>query len=97
MSNAQPGGYYFAPPSHWPVVGSTALFFIAVGGVLLMNSYGAGLILVAWILGIVEEAEVGKVYDGKVVTIVDFGAFVNFMGSRCRPPLQSVPSARAAS
>jgi polyribonucleotide nucleotidyltransferase len=36
----------------------------------------------AWILGIVEEAEVGKVYDGKVVTIVDFGAFVNFMGGK---------------
>ena len=35
-----------------------------------------------WILGIVEEAEVGKVYDGKVVTIVDFGAFVNFMGGK---------------
>ncbi len=35
-----------------------------------------------WILGIVEEAEVGKIYDGKVVTIVDFGAFVNFMGGK---------------
>lgn len=35
-----------------------------------------------WILGIVEEAEVGKVYVGKVVNIVDFGAFVNFMGGK---------------
>jgi polyribonucleotide nucleotidyltransferase len=35
-----------------------------------------------WIAGIVEEAEVGKVYDGKVVNIVDFGAFVNFMGGK---------------
>ncbi len=35
-----------------------------------------------WISGIVEEAEVGKVYDGKVVNIVDFGAFVNFMGGK---------------
>ena len=35
-----------------------------------------------WILGIVEEAEVGKVYNGKVVNIVDFGAFVNFMGGK---------------
>ena len=35
-----------------------------------------------WILGIVEEAEVGKIYDGKVVNIVDFGAFVNFMGGK---------------
>jgi polyribonucleotide nucleotidyltransferase len=33
-------------------------------------------------LGIVEEAEVGKIYDGKVVNIVDFGAFVNFMGGK---------------
>jgi polyribonucleotide nucleotidyltransferase len=35
-----------------------------------------------WILGIVEEAEIGKIYDGKVVNIVDFGAFVNFMGGK---------------
>ncbi len=35
-----------------------------------------------WILGIVEEPEIGKVYDGKVVNIVDFGAFVNFMGGK---------------
>ena len=35
-----------------------------------------------WILGIVEEPEVGKVYTGKVVNIVDFGAFVNFMGGK---------------
>jgi len=36
----------------------------------------------AWILGIVEEPEVGKIYSGKVVSAVDFGAFVNFMGAR---------------
>jgi polyribonucleotide nucleotidyltransferase len=36
----------------------------------------------AWIAGIVEEAEVGKVYNGKVVNLVDFGAFVNFMGGK---------------
>ncbi len=35
-----------------------------------------------WIKGIVEEAEVGKVYSGKVVNLVDFGAFVNFMGGK---------------
>ncbi|WP_066712586.1 polyribonucleotide nucleotidyltransferase, partial [Sphingomonas adhaesiva] len=35
-----------------------------------------------WIKGIVEEAEVGKIYTGKVVNIVDFGAFVNFMGGK---------------
>ena len=37
---------------------------------------------IKWIKGLVEEAEVGKVYDGKVVNIVDFGAFVNFMGGK---------------
>ena len=31
---------------------------------------------------IVAEPEVGKVYNGKVVKIVEFGAFVNFMGAR---------------
>ncbi|SEK94427.1 polyribonucleotide nucleotidyltransferase [Sphingomonas palmae] len=35
-----------------------------------------------WIKGLVEEAEVGKIYNGKVVNIVDFGAFVNFMGGK---------------
>ena len=34
-----------------------------------------------WIKGIVEEPEIGKIYDGKVIKIMDFGAFVNFMGS----------------
>ncbi|MBC9033314.1 polyribonucleotide nucleotidyltransferase [Sphingomonas sp. JC676] len=37
---------------------------------------------IAWIKGIVEEAEVGKIYNGKVVNLVDFGAFVNFMGGK---------------
>ena len=35
-----------------------------------------------WINGIVEEPEIGKIYEGKVVKLMDFGAFVNFMGSR---------------
>ena len=35
-----------------------------------------------WIRGIVAEPEVGVIYNGKVVKIVDFGAFVNFLGSR---------------
>ena len=35
-----------------------------------------------WILGIVAEPEPGKIYRGKVVKTVDFGAFVNFMGAR---------------
>jgi len=31
---------------------------------------------------IVEEPEVGKIYTGKVVKLMDFGAFVNFFGKR---------------
>ena len=34
------------------------------------------------IYAIVAEPEEGQVYDGKVVKIVDFGAFVNFFGKR---------------
>jgi len=32
-----------------------------------------------WIRGLTEEPEVGKLYRGKVVTIKDFGAFVNIL------------------
>ena len=31
---------------------------------------------------IVAEPEIGKIYEGKVVKTMDFGAFVNFMGTR---------------
>ncbi|MFA4994471.1 MAG: polyribonucleotide nucleotidyltransferase [Bdellovibrionales bacterium] len=37
---------------------------------------------IAWIKGIVAEPEIGAIYKGKVVKIVDFGAFVNFLGAR---------------
>ena len=33
----------------------------------------------AWIKSLVEEPEVGKTYQGKVVSIKDFGAFVNIL------------------
>ncbi|MFL5199382.1 MAG: S1 RNA-binding domain-containing protein, partial [Microvirga sp.] len=35
-----------------------------------------------WIHSIVAEPEVGEIYEGTVVKCVDFGAFVNFFGSR---------------
>ncbi len=35
-----------------------------------------------WIKSIASEPEVGQVYDGTVVKVVDFGAFVNFFGSK---------------
>jgi len=34
---------------------------------------------IEWIKGLTEEAEVGKIYRGQVVSIKDFGAFVNIM------------------
>ena len=35
-----------------------------------------------WIKGIVAEPELGAIYNGKVVKVVDFGAFVNFLGAK---------------
>jgi polyribonucleotide nucleotidyltransferase len=35
-----------------------------------------------WIKSIASEPEVGQVYEGTVVKVMDFGAFVNFFGSR---------------
>src|SRR6266852_6181861 len=35
-----------------------------------------------WIRGIVADPEVGGIYNGKVVKVVDFGAFVNFLGAK---------------
>ncbi len=37
---------------------------------------------VKWIQEIAAEPEVGVIYGGKVVKVVDFGAFVNFFGAR---------------
>jgi polyribonucleotide nucleotidyltransferase len=42
----------------------------------------AGDAAINWIKGIVAEPEVGMIYDGKVVKVVDFGAFVNFLGAK---------------
>jgi predicted RNA-binding protein with RPS1 domain len=37
---------------------------------------------VKWVKSITDEAEVGKVYEGKVVKVMEFGAFVNFFGAK---------------
>ena len=37
---------------------------------------------IEWIRSIIAEPEVGVLYSGKVVKVVDFGAFVNFLGTR---------------
>ena len=35
-----------------------------------------------WIKGIASDPEVGAIYDGTVVKVVEFGAFVNFFGAK---------------
>jgi len=42
----------------------------------------AGQAALDWINSIVAEPEPGVIYKGKVVKVVDFGAFVNFLGNR---------------
>ncbi|MCY4238158.1 MAG: polyribonucleotide nucleotidyltransferase [Rhodospirillaceae bacterium] len=37
---------------------------------------------IRWINNIVAEPESGKIYTGKVVKVMDFGAFVNFLGAK---------------
>jgi polyribonucleotide nucleotidyltransferase len=46
------------------------------------NDAAAAQKAIDWIHGIVAEPELGVIYNGKVVKVVEFGAFVNFMGSR---------------
>lgn len=66
------GGYYFPPPSKWPVVGSTAVFFIGAGLVMWMNEiqpfgYASLLtgfailtyMLVGWFGQVARESEAG--------------------------------------
>jgi cytochrome c oxidase subunit III len=77
VANTQTSGYYFAPPSHWPVVGSLALFFLATGGVLLMNGYGEGWLpfaagfftlvymLFGWFGNVIRESE-GGLFNSQV-------------------------------
>ena len=35
-----------------------------------------------WIKSIASEPEIGQIYDGKIVKVMDFGAFVNFFGAK---------------
>ncbi len=37
---------------------------------------------IEWIESLTAEPELNKIYTGKVVKVLDFGAFVNFMGNR---------------
>jgi polyribonucleotide nucleotidyltransferase len=37
---------------------------------------------VKWIKSLTAEPEIGEIYDGKIVKVMDFGAFVNFFGPK---------------
>jgi polyribonucleotide nucleotidyltransferase len=37
---------------------------------------------IKWIKSLTSEAEIGQIYDGKVVKVMEFGAFVNFFGAK---------------
>ena len=37
---------------------------------------------IKWIKSLTSEAEIGAIYDGKVVKVMEFGAFVNFFGAK---------------
>jgi len=78
--SATTGGYYFAPPSIWPVVGSIALLFMGGGAAMWMNDiqpYGyAGLavgfgilvyMLFGWFGNVITENEAG-LYNEQVDT-----------------------------
>jgi polyribonucleotide nucleotidyltransferase len=37
---------------------------------------------IKWIKSITSEPEIGQIYDGTVVKVMEFGAFVNFFGAK---------------
>jgi polyribonucleotide nucleotidyltransferase len=53
------------------------------GTIKIASSSGTAInAAIKWIKSIVSEPEIGEIYDGTVVKVVDFGAFVNFFGAR---------------
>ena len=74
---SQSTSYYLPEPSHWPVVGSCALFLMAFGGVLWMNEAAAGqwvvlagmltlvYMMFGWFGTVIRESEGGK-YNNQV-------------------------------
>jgi len=53
------------------------------GTIKIASSSGTAInAAIKWIKSIVSEPEVGEIYEGTVVKVVDFGAFVNFFGAR---------------
>jgi polyribonucleotide nucleotidyltransferase len=53
------------------------------GSVKVSASDGAKIkAAIDWIKSLTSEPEIGAIYNGKVVKVVDFGAFVNFFGAK---------------
>ena len=53
------------------------------GTIKVASSSGAAIAAaLKWIKGIVSEPEMGEIYEGKIVKVMDFGAFVNFFGAK---------------
>jgi cytochrome c oxidase subunit 3 len=76
MAETTGRGHYFVPqPMPWPIIGSTALFTMAIGAVFLFNGTTAGWIGIAaglmaliymmfrWVGDVIRESEAGK-YHG---------------------------------
>jgi cytochrome c oxidase subunit 3 len=71
-SHTASNSYYLPAPSHWPIVGSVAVFLIAGSGVLLMNAMSVGWFVLAaafavllyflfgWFGTVIGESESGK-------------------------------------
>jgi cytochrome c oxidase subunit III len=76
-SHSAPGKYFVPEPSKWPLVGSTALLFMAFGAVGTMNKLGWGwwalgvgfaillYMLFGWFGAVVKESE-GRLYGKNV-------------------------------
>jgi S1 RNA binding domain len=66
----------------WPDPLEDPTIYAEPRGLVASSSGPAIAAALKWIKSIVSEPEVGEIYDGKVVKIVDFGAFVTFFGAR---------------
>ena len=65
-------GYFLPAPSQWPIIGSIGIFFLALGGVLMMNDYSSSKIILSigsliiiymcfgWFGTVINESESGK-------------------------------------
>lgn len=72
MSLAQTDKYYLPQPSIWPIVGSVALFLMAVGGVMTMREISNGgwvllagtgvlfFMMIGWFREVIRDSEAGR-------------------------------------